>query len=354
MAVAFNPAGAWTALVTPFDARGKLNKEIFARFCEFQSAEGITGIVPAGTTGESPTLTWEEHNEVVEIAVQVAGEKIGVLAGTGSNCTDEAVAATKHARECGASAALLVDCYYNGPSSLELRTEYYEKIIRWVPDLPLVPYIIPGRTGAALSSEDLAILHLTFPKRVPAVKQATGDLERMRKERELCGAGFAIMSGDDDLTLPMMKDAKLGASGVISVMTNVVPGAIAKMVAAQRAGDGATAERISQQLQPIFSLVTFKLPGERVLPGGKTLTVEDRFRNPTPVKTMLAGLGVPVGPCRAPLGKMPKAAVERCRAALQEVFRADPSHLTPLNKHFGVNVEKQLADDAAWAAVTRA
>ena len=128
------------------------------------------------------------------------------MAGSGSNCTDEAIDATRHAREAGASAALIVDCYYNKPSSIELRTEYYEQISAWVADIPIVPYIIPGRSGTALSAEDLAILHLSNPSRFPAVKEATGDLERMRRERTLTDGKLAIMSGDDDLTMAMMED----------------------------------------------------------------------------------------------------------------------------------------------------
>src|SRR5437773_3038405 len=122
MPVPFQPRGAWTALVTPFGANGAVDFDAFKRLIEFQVAEGVAGIVPAGTTGESPTLSWEEHYQVMEQAVDFARGKAGVLAGTGSNSTEEAIDATRHAAYAGASAALLVDCYYNGPSSLELRT----------------------------------------------------------------------------------------------------------------------------------------------------------------------------------------------------------------------------------------
>lgn len=354
MPAAFQPSGAWTALVTPFDKNGKFNAGAFKRLCEFQIAQGITGLVPAGTTGESPTLTWEEHNHVIEDAVASAKGKVGVLAGTGSNCTDEAVTATRHAREAGASAALLVDCYYNGPSSLELRTEYYEAVLQWVPEIPLVPYVIPGRSGTALSAEDLAILHLKNPKRLPAVKQATGDLDRMRRDRTLCGAGFAIMSGDDDLTLAMMQDAAIGCSGVISVMTNVVPGAIAKMVATQAKGDAAQANEIGKKLAPLFRLVGCRVTSKRTLPDGRSAEVEDKFRNPTPVKALMAGLGMPVGPARRPLGKMTAPAVQICREALKEVHKTAPEFLRPIGEFFGVNIEQRLNSDAVWADLARA
>src|SRR5471030_2074956 len=155
MTVSFRPEGAWTALVTPFDKKGKLDPAALKRLVEFQIAQGITGLVPTGTTGESPTLSWEEHNRVIEETIAFSRGKVGVMAGSGSNCTDEAIDATRHAREAGASAALIVDCYYNKPSSLELRTEYYEQIAEYVGDIAIVPYIIPGRCGTALSAEDL-------------------------------------------------------------------------------------------------------------------------------------------------------------------------------------------------------
>lgn len=353
MPVPFQAAGAWTALVTPFEKSGKVNWDAFKSLCKFQIEQGITGLVPAGTTGESPTLSWDEHKQVIETAIEVANDQVGVLAGTGSNCTDEAVAATKHAREAGASAALLVDCYYNGPSSLELRTEYYAKVLEWVPEIPLVPYVIPGRSGTALGSEDLAILHLQNPRRVPAVKQATGDFDRMRRDRQLCGANFTILSGDDDLTLRMMQDVEIRCAGAISVMTNIVPGAVVRMVKAQTSGDSAQANAIEKALLPLFKLVGCKVLGKRTLPDGRVAEVEDRFRNPGPVKTMMAGLGFPVGPCRAPLGKLTAPAVQICREALKEVWSMQPELLRPIGQFFALDVEKRLSDDAVWAALAR-
>ena len=354
MPVAFRPEGVWTALVTPFDKNGKLDAPAFKRLVEFQIAQGVTGIVPTGTTGESPTLSWDEHNQVVEEAIIFARERVGVLAGSGSNCTDEAIDATRHAREAGASGALIVDCYYNGPSSLELRTEYYEQIAEWVPDIALVPYVIPGRCGTALLAEDLAILHRALPKRFPAVKEATGDLARMRQDRALCGETLAILSGDDDMTLAMMQDTGIRAAGVISVMSNLVPAALSGMVKAQRSGDEAGAKAIAARLDPLFKFVGCKAPGTRKLPDGRVVEVEDRFKNPVPVKTMMAALGMPVGPCRRPLGKMTRTAIDRVRACLRELHRAGPETLRPIGEAFGVSIEKRLADDGVWAELTRA
>ncbi len=353
MTAPFQPRGAWTALVTPFDAYGVLDVGAFKRLVEFQRHEGVTGIVPCGTTGESPTLTWEEHDALVRTAVALVEGELGVLAGTGSNNTAEAIRGTRDARDDGASAALLVDCYYNGPSSLELRTEYYERVVAAVPDLPIVPYVIPGRTGCALAATDLAILHLSHPARVPAVKQATGDLARMRLDRELGGEGLAILSGDDDLTLAMMTDPAIRASGVISVISNLAPRAVSALTAAAAAGDTATASRLAEELAPLLGLVGCKITARRRLPDGREATVEDRFRNPLPIKTMMAGLGLLEGTCRAPLGRMTAPAVEKVRAAVRAVWARAPQHLAPLEAAFGVNVAARLADDAAWARLGR-
>lgn len=351
MSIPFQPRGAWTALVTPFTGEGRFSLPRFARLVEFQLAEGIAGLVPCGTTGESPTLSWEEQEAAVAVAVRKADGKAGVLAGAGSNSTAEAISGTADAREQGASAVLLVDCYYNGPSSLELRREYYERVLEAVPTIPLVPYVIPGRTGCALSAADLAILHQTEPTRVPAVKSATGDLERMRLDRTLGGESLAILSGDDDLTLTMMKDAAIGASGVISVMSNLAPRAVQAMVDAAASGDAERAQQLEAQLAPLFALVVVKAQGERRLPDGRTVTVEDRFRNPVAVKTMMAGLGMLDGIFRAPLGRMSAPAVARCRSALREVWERSPEVLTPIEPAFDVRISERLADDAVWAAL---
>ncbi|MFH0939972.1 MAG: 4-hydroxy-tetrahydrodipicolinate synthase [Planctomycetota bacterium] len=353
MSISFQPEGVWTALVTPFDSKGRLDTSSLKRLVEFQIEQGITGLLPTGTTGESCTLSWDEHNRVIEDTIAFAKEHVGILAGTGSNCTNEAINATRHARAAGASAALLVDCYYNGPSSLELRAEYYERVAEWVPDIPLVPYVIPGRTGTALSAADLAILHLANPKRFPAVKQATGDLQRMRQDRALCGSAFAIMSGDDDLTLAMMADPGIRASGVISVMSNIMPGPLSQMVKTFVSGDTAKAKAIAAQLDPIFKLVGCKTLDSRKLPDGRTVETEDKFRNPAPVKTMMAGLGMPVGFCRQPLGKMSKLAVEKCRQGLTMICQNAPEFFKPIEAAFHVKVEDQLKKDSVWADLTR-
>jgi len=248
---------------------------------------------------------------------------------------------------------LLVDCYYNGPSSLELRTEYYERILEAVPDVPIVPYVIPGRSGCALSAADLAILHLNDPKRVPAVKQATGDLERMRLDRKLAGPALSILSGDDEMTLSMMRDEEIRASGVISVLSNIVPGAIAQLVRAESADDAEETDRLSAALAPLLVLVTCNVTAVRTLPNGQSVEVTDKFRNPVPVKTMMAGLGMISSAKRAPLGRMSSTAVAQCRKALGAVHAADPGILGPLEDAFDVRIDQRLGDDGIWSALAR-
>ena len=344
----FEPRGVWPALATPFTDDGKLDLSAYERLIRFTIAEGVTGVVPCGTTGESPTLSWEEHEALVGAAIRVADGTVGVLAGTGSNNTQEAIRGTDDARRAGASAALLVDCYYNGPSSLELRRDYYERVLKAVPDIPLVPYVIPGRSGCALGAEDLAMLHLSDPKRVPAVKQATGDLDRMRYDRTLCGDSLAILSGDDDLTLDMMNDRGIRASGVISVMANLVPRALSEMVAARSEGHVGRAGEIGGKVGPLLKIVGVRSRSVRTLPDGRELQVEDKFRNPVPLKAMMAGLGMMGTYCRRPLGMMTPAAVAVCRDALRSVWEAAPEYLRPIEEAYEVSVPERIDDDRFW------
>ncbi len=353
MSGTFRPHGVWTALVTPFSSDRNVDEAALRRLVEFQVSEGVDGVVPCGTTGESPTLSWQEHDKVIEIGASAVDGRAGVLAGTGSNNTKEAIRASATAKESGADAVLLVDCYYNGPSSLELRTEYYEPILEAVDGIPIVPYVIPGRSGCALSAADLAVLHLNDPKRVPAVKEATGDLERMHLDRELAGPALSILSGDDDMTLVMMRDPAIRACGVISVMSNLVPGTLTSIVRAQQADDVEETDRLAGALAPILRLVTCKTKSVRTLPNGQTAEVTDKFRNPVPLKTMMAGLGMLAPICRAPLGRMSSAAVGQCRDALRKVHQADAEILEPIEEAFDVRIEKRLEDDAVWSALGR-
>lgn len=339
--------GTWTAIVTPFDSNLSVDWAGLKKNVDFQLSEGITGIVPVGTTGESPTLDWNEHNEVIEKVLAWCKGKVGVLAGTGSNSTSEAIESTKHAVGAGAEAVLMVDCYYNGPSSQELRDEYYAAVAQEFPNTTIVPYVIPGRSGTALSVEDLAILAGKF-KNINTVKEATGDLDRMAKTRTLLGDDFSIMSGDDDITFKMMSDADIKANGVISVASNVVPGTIVNMVKLAAEGDMAGAEKLKDALAPILGIVTVKVDNERILPSGVRVKVNDRYRNPLAIKTLMAGLGMPAGPCKKPLGKMSSAGVAVVRSAAQQVWERNPEVLEPIARFYGIDIAARLTDDSIW------
>jgi len=333
--------GCSTALVTPFNRKREIDFEGFEKNVLFQIENGAN-LVPTGTTGESPTLDWREHDRVITKAVKLAKGRAFVIAGTGSNSTREALRGTKHAVEVGAQAVLLVDCYYNGPSSLELRTEYYEVIAKTFRKTYVIPYVIPGRTGTKLEVEDLAILHRKF-RNVRAVKEATGDLERMAKTRTLLGEDFDILSGDDDKTYEMMTRGDIRASGVISVISNIVPGPIREMVEAIREGDQAKADRLREVLDPLFKLVTV-----HTVESYEGFEVPCKFRNPLPIKTMMNALGLPAGPCRPPLGKMTPKGKEIIRNALKRVYEMDRKVFAPLEDFYKVKVEERLTLDRYW------
>ena len=333
--------GCWTAMVTPFDELGELDLEGLRKNTRFQISQGAK-LVPTGTTGESPTLDWKEHGTVIEEVVKLAKGETFIMAGAGSNSTKEALRATKYAQEVGANAVLLVDCYYNGPSSFELRTQYHGVIAKEFPDLFVTPYIIPGRTGTQMEVEDMAILHRQF-KNVRAVKEATGDLERMAKTRVLLGNDFDILSGDDDITFEMMTRHDISASGVVSVISNIVPGAIAEMTRAILAGEEDKAKQLKEALDPLFKIVTVKTVEEY-----EGFTVPCKWRNPLPIKTLMKGLGLPSGPCRAPLGKMKPKGVEVVRQAIKVVYEKNKEILMPLQDYYKVTLKDRIENDEYW------
>ncbi|MDI6828430.1 MAG: 4-hydroxy-tetrahydrodipicolinate synthase [Armatimonadota bacterium] len=339
--------GAWTALITPMTQDGAIDWEGLEKNIQFQIEQGITGLVPTGTTGESPTLNWEEHNSVIKACLEMSAGRCQVIAGTGSNSTQEAAESTEHAFENGAKAALLVDCYYNGPSSLELRNEYYGVLAEMFPEVFFVPYIIPGRSGTALAVEDLAILAEEYPN-IRAVKEATGDLDRMARTRELLGPDFFILSGDDDLTFKMMTSPSIRAQGVISVVSNVAPKAVTQMVTDLLCGNLENATALRDALNPLFSIVTVKAESKRRLPNGEVVVVQDRFRNPLGIKILMGGLGMPAGPARQPLGRMTPEGVQIVRNALHKVWSENPEILQPIGEFYGVDVEARVYEDSYW------
>jgi 4-hydroxy-tetrahydrodipicolinate synthase len=333
--------GCWTAMVTPFDRKGEIDFDGLEKNIQFQIEHGAN-LVPTGTTGESPTLDWKEHDRVITRTVKLAKDKVFVMAGTGSNSTKEAIRGTKHAIEIGAQSALLVDCYYNGPSSLELRTQYYEVIAKTFRRAFITPYVIPGRTGTKLEVEDLAILNRKY-KNVRAVKEATGDLGRMAKTRALLGENFDILSGDDDKTFEMMTRNDIRASGAVSVMSNIVPGPLSEMIRAIMNGNLEKANRLKVILDPLFKLVTVN-----TVETYEGFEVPAKFRNPSAIKTMMKSLGLPSGPSRSPLGKMTPKGVEIVRNTLKEVYEKDKGVLMPLQDFYKVNIEDRLTNDRFW------
>ncbi len=341
----FRFKGSYTALVTPFDSNYGIDWSGLRSLVEFQRDQGTVGIVPSGTTGESPTLNWDDHNRVIETVFETGGSTLQTIAGTGSNSTEESLEATRHAADVGVRAALLVDPYYNGPSSLEIRREYYEPIARATPEVQIIPYVIPGRTGTQLLPQDLAILSRQCPN-VSAVKEATGSFDNARLVRSFCGNDFSILSGDDDKTLGLMRDPAIAGSGVISVISNIAPRAVADLVKYALSSDWKEAERLGAALQPLFGLVTVKV--EEPTPYG---TVSFKARNPLPIKTMMSILGMPGGPCRRPLGKMTPSAAKVVLDSLRQVWKKNPEILRPIEGAFGVSLDRRLSQDG-WSAIT--
>jgi 4-hydroxy-tetrahydrodipicolinate synthase len=333
--------GSYTAIITPFDGDA-VDYDGLDRLVDFQLANGITGVLAAGTTGESPALSWDEHNLIIERIAKHTKNKCLCIAGTGSNNTQEALEATRLAVRSGVDAVLLVDPYYNGPSSMEIRREYVAPIAAEFPQLKIIPYVIPGRTGTQLLPEDLGLLSQKY-KNVSSVKEATGNLANMKRTRTCCGPKFTILSGDDGMTYDMMTDSDINAGGVISVISNVVPGAVAEFVRLLASQQSAKAEELRNDLTPLFGLVTVSTTEKT--PFG---TVTARFRNPSAIKALMTILGMPCGGCRRPLGKLTPNAIDIVLAAARKVQSTNPDILKPCAEFFGVDIDARLNDPNNW------
>jgi len=306
---------------------------------DFQIKNGVKGLLAVGTTGESPTLDWNEHSKVIEKVHEYSSNRCLTIAGTGSNSTQEAIDGTAHAQNAGINCVLLVDPYYNGPSSMEIRREYVEPIASQFPEVQVIPYIIPGRTGTQLFPQDLAILHDQYPN-VRCVKEATGDLKNMELTRQVCGEDFDILSGDDDKTYTMMISPDIAASGVISVVSNIAPGAVVDMVHYVLDGNEEAASVISQALQPLFNIVTVKTQ-EQTQYGPVTC----KARNPLACKTLMNILGMPSGPCRQPLGKMTRSGLDVVLINARKVYESNPQIFKPIADYFAVDLKERLYNE---------
>lgn len=236
--------GSFTALITPFK-NGALDEDALADLIEWQIAEGIHGLVPVGTTGESPTLDYDEHKRVIEITIEVARKRVPVIAGTGSNSTEEAIELSEHARRAGADAILIVTPYYNKPTQEGLYRHY--KAINDAVDLPIVIYNIPGRSVVDMSVATMA--RLFELKNVVGVKDATANIARVSLQRQAMGDAFCQLSGEDATALGFNAH---GGQGVISVASNVAPRLVAELQNATLAGDYKRALALQDRLMPLF------------------------------------------------------------------------------------------------------
>lgn len=271
-------SGTFTAIVTPF-RNGKFDAPAFKKLIALQVKAGVDGIVPVGTTGESPTVSYQEHIEIIGHAVEYAAGRLHVMAGTGGNSTSEAVYLTEQAARLGADSSLQVAPYYNKPTQEGLFQHFLE--ISRATRLPLVLYSIPSRCGVEIAVETVRRLAAATPRLV-GIKESGGNPDRVTQLRAALGRRFAILSGDDSLILPFMA---LGAHGVVSVAANVAPKQVARMVATFAKGDLAGALKLYDQLSPLF----------------KNLFIET---NPGPVKAALAMMGLIAEEYRLPIVPM--------------------------------------------------
>jgi 4-hydroxy-tetrahydrodipicolinate synthase len=283
--------GAITAIVTPFK-NGQLDEAAYRELIEFQVKSGIHGIVPCGTTGESPTLSHAEHKRVVETCIDQVKKRVVVIAGSGSNNTAEALELTKHAQAAGADAALMITPYYNKPTQEGLYQHY--KTVASQTKIPIVVYNVPGRTSVNLLPETVA--RLAELPNIVGLKDATGDLKQGCKTLELCGDKITVLSGDDFTTLPLMC---MGGMGVISVVSNVVPADMAGMCNAFFKGDLAKARELHYKMWPLIEAMFFET-------------------NPVPVKTAVKMMGKITGEVRQPLCLMSAANEDKLRQVMQK------------------------------------
>ena len=339
--------GEWIALVTPFNEKGEFDEKTFRQIIEFQKNYGIN-FVPVGTTGESPTQGWVLHDLVISKAINYANKSGSlVMAGTGSNNAEEAIRGSLHAIESGAHGLLLVDPYYNKPPTFNIRKGYYEKIannvIKENPNVLLTPYVIPGRTMAELSVEDLCLLNKKH-ENFGAVKEATGNLERMAKTRKLMGDDFLIFSGDDGLTYEMLTREDIKANGEISVMIHLVPEQKKKIFDLIQQKKFEDAKTIDDEIRPLYDVVTIKTKESY----GGFENIPQIYSNPIPIKTALAALGVTSMSLRPPLVGMGPNGIDVLREKIAEAYENNPKNFRPFEEWFKVNLEERLCTDKYW------
>jgi 4-hydroxy-tetrahydrodipicolinate synthase len=285
--------GVYTALVTPMASDGALDEKALRRLVDFQIEGGVSGLVPVGTTGESPTLDGDECKRVIRIVVEQARGRVPVIAGAGSNSTAEATHYAKDAKEAGADATLQVAPYYNKPTSQGFLGHF--RAIADAVDLPMIVYNIPGRTGKNIDNPTM--LELAKHKNIVGVKEASGDIGQIMDLIAHKPAAFTVLSGDDNLVFPIMA---LGGAGVISVASNLVPKEMSRFVGAALKGDWSTARKLHYELLPLF----------------KAIFIET---NPIPIKAALAMKGMITESYRLPMCCMAAKNRESLQATLKEL-----------------------------------
>ncbi len=284
--------GSIVAIVTPFKS-GKVDEKKLRELIDFQIKNGTSGIVPCGTTGESATLNFDEHEKVIEITIDQVKKRVPVIAGTGSNSTAEAIMLTKQAASAGADASLQVSPYYNRPTQKGLY-EHFKAIAQSV-KIPIILYNIAGRTGVNIEPETIAKLAQDC-KNIVAVKEASGSLDQMSRIKQLCPKEFDLISGDDGLTLPVLS---IGGTGIISVVANIVPKDVADLVSAFEKGDLKKARELHYKLLPLIKAVFLET-------------------NPIPVKTAMGLLGMCESDLRLPMCGMSEGNLEKLKKALKD------------------------------------
>jgi len=286
--------GVFTAIVTPFKEDGSVDEECLKKLIDFNIENGVSGIVPCGTTGESPTLSNAEHARVIEVTVEHVNKRVPVIAGTGSNCTREAIRQSQHAEEAGADALLLVNPYYNKPTQEGLYLHF--KAIADAVKIPCVVYNIKGRTGVNVETSTLMRIVKDCPN-VKAVKEASGNLEQMKDVIAQRPDYFSVLSGDDGITLDLIK---AGGNGVISVASNLVPDRMAAMVKAALDGNIEEAETLNKALDPLFE-------------------AEFIETNPIPIKYMLELKGKCKAEYRLPMCSLQQESKEKVKQVLTDM-----------------------------------
>ncbi|HDQ14138.1 MAG TPA: 4-hydroxy-tetrahydrodipicolinate synthase [Sediminispirochaeta sp.] len=287
--------GVYTAIITPFTKEGNIDEEALQRIIEDQIQNKIDGLVPCGTTGESPTLSHEEHDQVIDLTVKFANGRVPVIAGTGSNATSEAIRLSKHAQEAGVDALLQVNPYYNKPTQRGLYLHF--KAIADAVDIPVLVYNIKGRTGVNVETPTLVKLMHDSDK-IAGVKEASGDLDQMKEVIQNRHQGFSVLSGDDNMTLSLLRE---GGDGVVSVASNLIPRQMVDFVHAALDGDFEKAQQDEDRLMSFF----------------KTLFLET---NPIPIKTAMAIQGWCEESFRLPMcGFTEKSSYDTLRKVIEEI-----------------------------------